>query len=215
MNDEMKQLYENISEDAIQRTSGKITGKGYDTTGYGYQYAVDRFNEVYGYQWGYSYHVVHHETGQYKNGGMYHDITVDVGIWIKEAGNIRTAPGGHRSGTYADALKGAMTNGFKKCAAFWGVGSAAYRGTLDDDNAPGNGSIEHPVKLKSEAGDIISDLKEKGDFGKAARAVESAENMDMLKKIKTMFAARWWNSEELAKLDILWREKSDALKEAK
>jgi hypothetical protein len=51
--------------------------------------------------------------------------------------NGRACVGGHRSADYSDAVKGAITNGFKKASAFWGVGADAYRGTIDDDNVPG------------------------------------------------------------------------------
>lgn len=37
-----------IREDAIERTNGRETGKGYDTTSYRYQALVDRMNEVLG-----------------------------------------------------------------------------------------------------------------------------------------------------------------------
>ena len=51
-NDERKKLYQALSapftEDAIERTEGRITGRGYDTSGIKYQYVVNRLNEVLG-----------------------------------------------------------------------------------------------------------------------------------------------------------------------
>ena len=136
MSETIKKLSEDITIAAIQRTKGTETKRGYDTTGYGYQYCVDRFTDVCGDKWGFTWDVIDRADGQYKSGQPYIDITVRVGIWVTERTNIRECVGGHRSSTFADALKGAITNGFKKTAAFWGVGAAAYRGTLDDDNKP-------------------------------------------------------------------------------
>jgi len=132
----IKKLSANMDSTGVQRTSGVITKKGYDTTGFGYQYDVDRFNEVLGTEWGYSWEILLHEKGTYKNDRPFHEITVRVYIWIIDRRNCRDCVGGHTSSTYADALKGAMTNGFKKTAAFWGVGREAYAGELDDDNRP-------------------------------------------------------------------------------
>ena len=46
------------------------------------------------------------------------------------------ADGGHVASSEADARKGAYTNAFKKAAAFFGCGNAAYEGSIDDDNIP-------------------------------------------------------------------------------
>ena len=47
-----KKLYQLLSvpfpESCIQRTEGRITGRGYDTTGIAYQFVVNRLNEVLG-----------------------------------------------------------------------------------------------------------------------------------------------------------------------
>ena len=45
-------------------------------------------------------------------------------------------PGGHKSGTHADALKGAITNGIKKTLGMFGIGKKSYEGILDEDNRP-------------------------------------------------------------------------------
>jgi len=37
---------------------------------------------------------------------------------------------------HSDAMKGAVTNGFKKALSFFGVGKAAYEGTIDEDYRP-------------------------------------------------------------------------------
>jgi hypothetical protein len=154
----LKNLAKPLSEEAIQRTFTKETKKGYDTTGYAYQYAVDRFNDTLGKDWGYDWNVLHEEQGKFRdkeykqdNGAMktvpgatYWDITVNVEIWIEDS-KPRSCAGHHISTTYGDALKGAITNGFKKAAAFWGVGRDAFAGTIDDDNKPYPDSAENKV----------------------------------------------------------------------
>lgn len=129
-------LSEPLSKDAIQRTKATETRKGYDTTGYGYQYCVNRFNDILGDQWGYGYHILKETMGAYKSGQPFYDVTVEVSIWCIDKENARVCAGGHISSIFADALKGAITNAFKKTAAFWGVGKEAYEGTIDDDNKP-------------------------------------------------------------------------------
>ncbi len=50
--EERKKLYAALAapfpESCIQRTEGRVTGRGYDTTGIGYQHIVNRLNEVLG-----------------------------------------------------------------------------------------------------------------------------------------------------------------------
>jgi hypothetical protein len=49
---ERLRLYKSLAapflEDAIERTDGRVTGRGYSTTGIKYQYIVNRLNEVLG-----------------------------------------------------------------------------------------------------------------------------------------------------------------------
>ena len=125
-----------LPEEAIQRTSKEQTKKGYDTTGYSYQYCVNRLNDILGEKWGYGYHILKEITGAYKSGQPFFDVTVELSIWINDKENARICVGGHTSATFADALKGAITNAFKKTAAFWGIGKEAYEGSIDDDNKP-------------------------------------------------------------------------------
>lgn len=44
--------------------------------------------------------------------------------------------GWHKALNIADAKKGAMTNGLKKAAGFWGIGNDAYKKMIDDENKP-------------------------------------------------------------------------------
>lgn len=134
-----KNIYAELSarlpDEAIERTKKADTRKGYDTTGYGYQFVVDRLNEVCGLDgWGFSYEVLREVEGKYRNDQTFYDFTVNVTVSIGETS--RTCVGGHISTSHADALKGAITNGLKKTAAFFGVGAEAYRGTIDEDYRP-------------------------------------------------------------------------------
>lgn len=132
----IKNLSNPLPSEAIQRTKGKITHKGYDTDGYGYQFVVNRLNDLCGDKWGFFWEIINTREGKYSNGNQCFDITVKTSIWILNKDSCRSCVGGHISGVYADALKGAITNSFKKTAAFWGVGCQAYEGILDDDNNP-------------------------------------------------------------------------------
>lgn len=145
--EEWARVYQALSRpfpsDAIQRTKKADTKKGYDTTGVGYQFVVNRLNEVVGIAgWFYDYKVLSSEKGTFGSGRPYHDITVELSLEIrfpmltdseKSIVSRRVCVGGHIGGTHADALKGAITNALKKTAAMFGVGKQAYEGTLDDD----------------------------------------------------------------------------------
>lgn len=137
-----KEIYNQIQEAvsklpdaAIERTKGAITKKGYDTTGYGYQWLVNVLNEIVGVPgWSFSYTLVKEVEGTTQAGQPTYTVTVDVTVEILDA--KRTCAGGHKATLHADALKGAITNGLKKTLALFGVGKQAYEGTIDDDNTP-------------------------------------------------------------------------------
>lgn len=144
--EEIKEIFIALASDfppeAEQYTKKAETKKAYDTAGYGYQFLVNRFNEVLGTDWGYNYEIVKNTTGKYKDktwngqvtpGKEFYEITCEMSIWIFQKENIRKHVGGHIGIDYFDALKGAITNSFKKCSAMWGVGNKAYLGQLDED----------------------------------------------------------------------------------
>lgn len=140
-----EQLTNKLPDEAIERAPKEKTRKGYDTTGFQYQYIVDRLNEVLGIDgWTFTYVIVKEDKGEWGNGKSYWDITVDCTITIETDGlkAVRQCPGGHKADSHSDALKGAVTNSFKKTAALFGVGAEAYRGSIDDDYLPpdANGS---------------------------------------------------------------------------
>ncbi|GMU61121.1 MAG: hypothetical protein AMXMBFR34_28840 [Myxococcaceae bacterium] len=140
-------------EACIQRTEGRLTGRGYDTTGIGYQHIVNRLNDVLGIGGFRAHRTVTVKEIKRSNGRPAFeaicDLTLELGHWVD--GKFVTfaeslADGGHVASSEADARKGAYTNAFKKAAAFHGVGKAAYEGTLDDDNLPdGDGDPTHPT----------------------------------------------------------------------
>jgi hypothetical protein len=125
-----------LPPEAIQRTKDKQTHKGYDTDGYCVQFCVNRLNEVLGTEWGVLWEIMNQDKGSTSTGKPCWEITVKIGIWVLRREDVRWQAGGHVSKTHFDALKGAVTNGFKKAAALWGVGRHAFEGALDDDNDP-------------------------------------------------------------------------------
>ena len=100
MTEKIKTTYEKLSEampkEAIQITKKEQTKKGYDTTGYGYQYFVNRFNEILGFEnWGYDYKIIRENSGHFKSGSPFNEITVELGIWVQSKDNVRKCAGGH------------------------------------------------------------------------------------------------------------------------
>lgn len=130
-------------EHCIQRTEGRVTGRGYDTTGIGYQFIANRLNEVLGVGGWRAHRTVTVKEITRSNGRQAFeaicDITMELGEWIDGQFVVfaeSLADGGHVASSEADARKGAYTNAFKKAAAFFGCGKQAYEGSLDDDNIP-------------------------------------------------------------------------------
>lgn len=154
--EEKKKIYGALAapfpEDAIERTDGRVTGKGYSTTGLKYQYVANRLNEVLGIGgWRAHRTVTVKPVTTSKGRDAFEaicDITLELGEWTDGQFVVfaeSLADGGHTAMSEADARKGAYTNAFKKAAAFFGCGKAAYEGTLDDDNVPADGGFEQPA----------------------------------------------------------------------
>lgn len=120
---------------AIQRTKDSETRRGYDTTGIGYQWIVDRLNTVCGLDgWGAKIIEQSITEGQTKSGRPYFEALIRLEMSIM--GATRECYGGHKATDRADAQKGAYTNAIKKTAALFGCGAEAFRGELDDDHRP-------------------------------------------------------------------------------
>ena len=162
---EKKALYAALAkpfdEHCIQRTEGKQTGRGYDTTGIGYQHIANRLNEVLGVGGWRAHRTVAVKEITRSNGRpaweSICDITLELGEWVDGSFIVfaeSLADGGHVASGEADARKGAYTNAFKKAAAFFGVGRQAYEGSLDDDNVFGE------VHAASPAAQVVAQVQQ-------------------------------------------------------
>ncbi len=145
--DELREIYRRLSEpfpeEAIERTKGRVTGRGYDTSGVKVQYVINRLNGVLGLG---GFRVEPDITVRERparNGRTVFeavcDITMQLGRW--EDGSFvafaeAPATGGHVAALEADARKGALSNAIKKAAAAFGVAWQAFAGRLDEDNSP-------------------------------------------------------------------------------
>jgi hypothetical protein len=145
--DEKKKIYASLSapfpEEAIERTNGSVTGRGYSTTGIKYQYVVNRLNEVLGLGGYRTEQIVTVRPATTQKGRAVFEATCEIrlqlGEWVDGtfvAFAEAHGTGGHTSTIEADARKGSFTNGLKKAAAMLGCGKQAYEGTIDDDNQP-------------------------------------------------------------------------------
>ncbi len=124
-----------LPKEAIETAKKEITRKGYDTTGYQYQYLINVLNEVVTpSMWSFDYTVMKEEKGTWGNGKSFWEITVEMTIEIM--GTKRKCVGGHRAEMHSDTLKGAITNSLKKTLGMFGVGKKAYEGTIDEDYRP-------------------------------------------------------------------------------
>lgn len=144
-----KQLSQPFPEEAIERTDGRQTGKGYSTTGIKAQFVINRLNETLGIGgWRTHRKIAVKELTTNSGRKAYEavcDLVLELGEWIDgtfvpfaEA----LADGGHVSMSEADARKGSFSNALKKAAAAFGAGRQAYEGTIDDDNVPSNQPTE-------------------------------------------------------------------------
>lgn len=175
-----KKFSEDLSGIAVQRTYGKQTMKGYDTTGYGYQFVVNRLNEVVFGHWRVVHELIETTDGKTKRGQplyrrmMY--MKIQLGNWNGDNFEVIhevDGYGGHESIEEASALKGAYTNTFKKVAAMLGIGKRAFEGLIDTDNisyqqemkedGKSGGQIEVPPKTMDQYEDLIKDLTYNGD----------------------------------------------------
>lgn len=147
-NDETKKkIYQQLSApfgpEAIERTDGNVTGRGYSTTGIKYQFIVNRLNEVLGVGGYKTEQVITVRQSTTQKGRCVFEamceIVLQLGTWVEGVfmpfAEVH-GTGGHGSMSEADARKGSFTNGFKKAAAMLGCGKQAYEGTIDDDNTP-------------------------------------------------------------------------------
>jgi hypothetical protein len=89
-NEEKRKIYAALvapfPEHCIQRTEGRITGRGYDTSGIGYQFISNRLNEVLGVGGWRAHRVVTVKEVTRSNGRpafeAIADITLELGTWV-------------------------------------------------------------------------------------------------------------------------------------
>jgi len=144
-----KKLSKPFDANQVERTSGRVTGKGYDTAGIKYIHIANRLNELYGpgcFRTKEVFRTREFTRGQ-KNRVTFEviaEITLSLGKWVEGEWQCCAEVFGigcHQSISLGDAHKGASTNGFKKAAAMLGVGMQAWEGTLDDDHVPNDFSL--------------------------------------------------------------------------
>lgn len=134
-----------LPQEAVQKTNGRQTGTGYDTTGYRPQFFTNRMNEVVGLG-GWRIVEIREDRTEEKvtfGKGEGWEVIMTVRAEIGNRGGPhggsefivlaeRTSFGGQRSRTLADARKGALSAGSCKALSGFGVGKLAYEGLLDE-----------------------------------------------------------------------------------
>ena len=143
------QLAQPFPEEAIERTDGRQTGKGYSTTGIKAQFIINRLNETLGIGGWRTHRTITVKELTTNSGRKAYEAVCDLVLELGEWANGAFVPfaealadGGHVSVSEADARKGAFSNGLKKAAAAFGCGWQAYAGTIDDDNVPADTSMQ-------------------------------------------------------------------------
>jgi Rad52/22 family double-strand break repair protein len=153
----MKKLLEALSapfpEEAIERTDGRTTGRGYSTTGIKVQYVIMRLNACAGLGgWRLHRELTVREMTTANGRKCFEtvaDVILELGEW-REGKFIAyaeaVADGGHVSTSISDSRKGATSNGLKKAAAIFGCGWQAFAGVIDDDNVPSASNVDVPTQ---------------------------------------------------------------------
>lgn len=170
---EYERIYQAITKplpvEAIEKTDKTKTRRGYDTTGFQYQYLVDRLNEAVGIGgWTMDWQIIKDISGSWgADKKPTWEVVVAVTVAITpdfhhdHSNHVeakRRCVGSHKAEMYGDALKGAITNGFKKTVAFFGLGAQAYRGTIDDDYLPVPNDTEESTPPAIRVGDKVIDI---------------------------------------------------------
>ncbi len=198
-NEEKKKLYAALAapfpEEAIERTDGRMTGRGYSTTGIKYQYVVNRLNEVLGVGgWRANRTVTVKEVATSKGRPAFEaicDIVLQLGQWVDGVFVVfaeALADGGHTAMSEADSRKGSYTNAFKKAAAFFGVGKQAYEGTLDDDNVPGESALDQAEPPPTPPAAAITRLPAAAGPAAPARTAAPSRNRLTSKQLAAIWA---------------------------
>lgn len=103
---------------------------------YGYQFVINRLNEVVGFNhW--NYKVIGEPDKEMRDHFWWVSLSLELslGNWIDGEFKPLVSKFSYGSGIHeslGNALKGALTNGFKKAAAMYGIGKRAYEGLIED-----------------------------------------------------------------------------------
>jgi hypothetical protein len=144
--EDLPDIYKEISEKVIllekdENAIEETSAKGYESTGYRYQYLCNILNEVIGSNhWNITSTIMESQVD-----GIRHrvcmKIVFEIGNWMPGSLEGNTASffdvldhkehfGEGVNKAYGDAAKGAVTNGFKKCIGLAGIGNRAFTGEL-------------------------------------------------------------------------------------
>ncbi len=155
----LEKLMAPFPPEAVDRSRGSQTGKGYDTTGYGYQWVANRLNDVFGIAgWSTEEEILSVVEGTTAKGRPVFEIVCRIRIDFTDPDTgtkgSRTCFGWHKASFLGDAYKGAFTNALKKTAGLIGAGWQAYADEIDDDNQPipesdGRGERREPPRMNS------------------------------------------------------------------
>ena len=189
---ELKESLQKVYGDGcVERTDKNITRKGYDTTGYGYQFVVNRLNEVlpkFGLHWTTQDEIKLLKEYPSVSGKLQYEYAGRLSLLFlddtRQVVDARHCYGGHQSSTHADAMKGAFTNAFKKTAALFGVGADAYEGTIDEDYRPIEQPAVDPITVASTMPQITgAELKA---IEKEITAIAGISSKEELENVKQM-----------------------------
>lgn len=142
-------LSDPLPPESLQHTSKGQTGRPYDTTGHGYQYAVNRLNELFPGEW-----EIHEDYEDAPDGNVYRTkctVLITIGMRNEDLElvplAVHTACAYGRNRDWGDARKGAKSVAIKRAASLHGVGWRTYAGELDPDIAP----LEETLRKSVEA----------------------------------------------------------------
>ena len=203
----------------IVKTRSELTKKGYDTTGYRYQFIVNRLNEIvskYGLHWATQDEIKLQRDYLTKSGQTYFEYAGKLTILLlddnRSAVDARACYGGHQASTHADAMKGAFTNAFKKTAALFGVGADVYEGAVDEDYLPIAEPAKSPMIQSNDT--ILLSVNEIKELEKETSAIGGIANKKEVEGVEKMLNAKVGkvSGKQMGYLRKLLRNKVESIK---
>lgn len=146
---------------AVQKAATKGE-KGYDTTGLSSQYLIDRMNDIVG-RTHWNIDILNVDVKLGSSGKAFvgvASIQLVIGNTVSGEGEgwdfvpiwrDKPTAGSSINKMEGDAIKGCVTNAFKKACADIGLGAEAYRGTLDDDLEEIDKNLREDAKTKDQS----------------------------------------------------------------